>query len=163
MDRDAGEIIEKVVVTADTEHDLALSGTFRAGPTSVDLDWTLVERASGTIIVGGVASDMWFTGDVTPYLDEINLRELYLGYASNLDEGALVISDRVVELALDRVWPMLGPQPRGDRLQLAYAGAVNAEARRDLPGGTIFGGDFITLPMLLNCVGSSFPMAWYGS
>lgn len=89
-----------------------------------------------TADTSGTVDDESYRVRALSRLDQINLRELYLGYASNLDEGALVITDRVVELALDRIWPMLAPHARGDRLQLAYAGAVASEARRDLPGGT---------------------------
>ncbi len=90
-----------------------------------------------TADTSGTVDDESYRVRALSRLDRINLRELYLGYASNLDEGALLISDRVVELALDRIWPMLASQPRGDRLQLAYAGAVAAEVRRDLPGSAV--------------------------
>lgn len=69
-------------------------------------------------------------------LDRINLREPYLGYASNEDEGAIVLSDRIMELAIDHVWPMLRPTG-GDRLAQVFRPMVVAELRRDLPGSAL--------------------------
>lgn len=66
-------------------------------------------------------------------LDRLNLKETYLGYASNADEGAVIITERVVELALDRIWPLLDEQGR-DRLAQVFAPMVTAEVRRSLPG-----------------------------
>lgn len=66
-------------------------------------------------------------------LDRLNLRETYLGYASNEDEGAILISERVVDFALDRIWPLLD-ETGGDRLAQIFAPMVAAELRRSLPG-----------------------------
>lgn len=69
-------------------------------------------------------------------LDRINLREPYLGYASNADESAIVLSDRIMELAIDRVWPLLGSTSR-DRLDQIFRPMVVAELRRAMPGETL--------------------------
>ncbi len=69
-------------------------------------------------------------------LDRINLRETYLGYASNEDEGAVVVSDRVVEFALDQIWPVLDERG-GDRLQQVFAPMVASELRRSLPSEAV--------------------------
>lgn len=68
-------------------------------------------------------------------LDQLNLREAYLGYASNADEGAVIVTERVVEFALDRLWPLLDEQG-GDRLAQVFAPMVVAEVRRSLPAET---------------------------
>ncbi len=84
----------------------------------------------------GMVDDEAFRVRAVSRLDHLNLREAYLGYASNQDEGAVIISERVVELALDRIWPML--DERGDdRLAQLFAPMVVAELRRTLPGEAV--------------------------
>jgi hypothetical protein len=67
--------------------------------------------------------------------DETNIEELYLGQTSNEREGALVVVDRVAELASEQLWPLLAADaepllPDGDR---PFAPLVRAEARALLP------------------------------
>jgi hypothetical protein len=54
-------------------------------------------------------------------VDRINMREWYLGRVSEQEEGVIIVLDNVVELAKDRIWPLLAPAE-----QLAALGPVPA-------------------------------------
>jgi hypothetical protein len=64
-------------------------------------------------------------------LDSLNLREAVLGAPSSADEGAIVVADQLLELALDHLWPMLVAP--GDPMQRTFAPAVVEELRAGLP------------------------------
>lgn len=56
-------------------------------------------------------------------VDRTNVVERYLGQVSDADEGALIVVDRVREVALDVVWPLLDPAS-----EHAHADGVQGEA-----------------------------------
>jgi hypothetical protein len=98
------------------------------GPMFVAHAYEVVARATGTI-----------DGDearirVLSRLDSLNLREAVLGAPSSADEGAIVVADQLLELALDHLWPMLA-EP-GDPMQRTFAPAVVEELRAGLPAET---------------------------
>lgn len=68
-------------------------------------------------------------------VDTLNLRELYSGYVSSAEQGAMVIGERTVALALDRTWPAFG-EISGDaemaRLWRAFGSAIVREAEAAL-------------------------------
>jgi hypothetical protein len=67
--------------------------------------------------------------------DETNLEEPYLGLTSDEREGALVVIDRVAELAGRQLWPLLdaAAEPELPALDRAWAPQVRAEVRALLP------------------------------
>lgn len=67
--------------------------------------------------------------------DPLNVVETVLGHASPDQDAAVVLVDRVHDMALQVVWPLLDPaldpvQPLPDRL---FAAAIRREAARNLP------------------------------
>lgn len=65
-------------------------------------------------------------------IDQTNVVESYLGVARRGDV-AVVVTDRILELATDRVWLLLNPETRpDDALTAAYADAIRAEAKAGL-------------------------------
>ncbi|TNE87721.1 MAG: hypothetical protein EP330_17320 [Deltaproteobacteria bacterium] len=64
-------------------------------------------------------------------VDSTNVVERYLGQVSDPHEGALIVVDRVREVALDVVWPLLDPaseDPHADAVQEEALGALSREA-----------------------------------
>lgn len=59
------------IVDEDKPTDLRLTGTFRADPYGVALDWQVVEVASGAVIAANTITNALFTGNVEPFSDEI--------------------------------------------------------------------------------------------
>jgi len=61
--------------------------------------------------------------------DHTNVVEAYLGAVEERTEGALVVVDRVVDLAVDEVWPLMSPAAEGelDPVPRAFAEPVRAE------------------------------------
>lgn len=69
-------------------------------------------------------------------IDRTNIVEAYLGVARRGDV-ALVVTDRILELATDRIWLMLNPDTTStDPLDAAYAEAVRAEVAAGLGADT---------------------------
>ncbi len=62
-------------------------------------------------------------------VDNTNVRESYLGMVVQGQEQALVMVDRVRELALDELWPLMDPalDPELSAYEAAFATAVRAE------------------------------------
>ncbi|MCC7537250.1 MAG: hypothetical protein IT379_13590 [Deltaproteobacteria bacterium] len=67
--------------------------------------------------------------------DRTNVVELYLGQASTADEGAIVVLDRVRDLAMEDIWPMLDAANDDglDPLARAYASEIRREAAAAIP------------------------------
>ncbi|NCG18172.1 MAG: hypothetical protein GWP91_04060, partial [Rhodobacterales bacterium] len=59
-------------------------------------------------------------------VDDLNVVEGYLGLTSDHEQGAVVVADRVSELALDRIWPLLDPEldPKRSALDTAFAPSI---------------------------------------
>lgn len=73
-------------------------------------------------------------------IDTLNLRELYSGYVSSAEQGAIVIGDRTIALALDRTWPAFGEvigEAEMARLWRAFGPAIVREAENALSPSTI--------------------------
>jgi hypothetical protein len=73
-------------------------------------------------------------------VDSLNLRELYSGYVSTAEQGAMVLADRTRALALDRTWPAMGDAPgdTGDAaLWRAFGAAITREATAALSAESI--------------------------
>ncbi|MCB9544483.1 MAG: caspase family protein [Myxococcales bacterium] len=51
--------------------ELALTGQFRQGTAGIDLEWQLIHTQSGALVLAGVYSDMFFTGNVEPFVDDV--------------------------------------------------------------------------------------------
>lgn len=67
-------------------------------------------------------------------VDRTNLREFYLGAADPAVDGAVILSDRVFEYALDRLWPVLDPAVADDEL-FPSARPFAADIRREVAAG----------------------------
>lgn len=68
---------------------------------------------------------------ITSRIDDINLREAYLGAAGRDD--AVVVADRLRDFALDEVWPLLDPWLElRSPVQASFAEPIRAEARARL-------------------------------
>gem|GEM_PF-2067351 len=65
-------------------------------------------------------------------IDGTNIRESVLGETHEVAEGALVLSDRVLEFALNRVWPLLDADAKAPRWGTTFAEDVREEVKRDL-------------------------------
>jgi hypothetical protein len=70
--------------------------------------------------------------------DDLNIRELYLGSASEKGRGVRVVVDRISDFALQELWPLLAGAPAGDwdpltRLERNFATRVSAEIEAALP------------------------------
>ena len=70
---------------------------------------------------------------VVERVDGTNVRESVLGETGELVEGGLVLSDRVLEFATDRVWSVLDEDATMPGWATAFAAGVRDEVRRDLP------------------------------
>ena len=67
-------------------------------------------------------------------VDDTNLREFYLGAAQPAVDGAVILSDRVLEYALDRLWPVLDPAT-ADADLFETARPFAATIRKEVAGG----------------------------
>ena len=65
-------------------------------------------------------------------VDDMNIRESVLGENVEVAQGGLLLSDRVLEFAIDRIWPILDPQAKPTAWSATMVDAVRAEVRRDL-------------------------------
>lgn len=101
------------------------------GPVFYALAYRVIADTQGT--VDGEPSRV----RVVRRLDTLNLRERYTGYVSSVAEGALVIGDRTVQFALDRIWPTFGVEPGAGSRPAAFAKALAAEARAGLSSEAI--------------------------
>lgn len=73
-------------------------------------------------------------------VDGTNLREFYLGAAQPAVDGAVILSDRVLEYALDRLWPVLDPAVAEDDLfpsARPFAAAIRREVAAGLPADVL--------------------------
>ncbi len=62
-------------------------------------------------------------------VDKTNVRETYLGHAGSLEGGARVVTDRIVESAMDGAWPRIGGADRlGEALTKEAGAALTAGA-----------------------------------
>lgn len=66
-------------------------------------------------------------------VDRTNIRESVLGENVEVAEGGLILSDRVLEFAIDRIWPVLDANAKPTAWPIALVDQVRAEVRRDLP------------------------------
>ena len=74
--------------------------------------------------------------------DDLNIRELYLGSASEKGRGVRVVVDRISDFALRELWPLLTPVPEGDWDPLTlrernFAPRVAAEIEAALPADAV--------------------------
>lgn len=72
-------------------------------------------------------------------LDSLNVNENIAGTADERLEGAVVMTDEIVEFALDEVWPMLADADDLEQLgslRASFAPAVRAEVEATLPSDT---------------------------
>jgi len=87
-----------------------------------------------------VVGDRSVRARVFERVDNTNLREFYLGVAQPAVDGAVILSDRVLEYALDRLWPVLDPDVAEEELLATarpFASAIRREARAGLPTGAL--------------------------
>lgn len=66
-------------------------------------------------------------------IDGTNVRESVLGENVEVAGGGLLLSDRVLEFSIDRIWPILDPEAEPTAWTATLAEEVRAEVRRDLP------------------------------
>lgn len=66
-------------------------------------------------------------------VDRTNIRESVLGETVEVAEGGLLLSDRILEFATDRIWPILDAEAKPTTWTATMADEVRAEVRRDLP------------------------------
>jgi len=59
------------VVNPEKAVDLRLTGTFRADPYGLALDWQMIETSSGAVVAANTITNAFFTGNVEPFADEI--------------------------------------------------------------------------------------------
>lgn len=86
----------------------------------------------------GLADDVYRTR-IVRRVDRTNVREQYLGATSKGADGAIVVVDRVLEFATDRIWPAFEPSldERLDPKTRPWAPVIREEARSHL-GAEIF-------------------------
>jgi hypothetical protein len=103
--------------------------TVIGGPMFLAHTYAVESRATGTIDGDEVRIR------ALSRLDSLNLREDVLGAMSSADEGAIVVADQLLELALDHLWPMLAAP--SDPMQRTFAPAVVEELRAGLPADAL--------------------------
>ncbi len=72
-------------------------------------------------------------------VDGTNVVELYLGSASRHQDGAMVVVDRILEFAMDELWPLMGPPGAGAEASplTRFGPRVRKEAQGVLPAATL--------------------------
>lgn len=80
------------------------------------------------VAVGGTKARL----RVVERVDSTNIRESVLGETVEGVDGALVLSDRMLEFAVDAVWPVLAKEGPKSPLMTAFAADVSDEVRRGI-------------------------------
>ncbi len=70
-------------------------------------------------------------------VDNTNVVELYLGSASQHQDGAMVVVDRISEFAQNQLWPLLATPGKEAAPLSRFGPRVRAEARRELPPAAV--------------------------
>ncbi|MEZ4465827.1 MAG: caspase family protein [bacterium] len=76
--------------------DLALTGQFRQGTTGIELEWQLIHTQSGALVLAGVYSDTFFTGNVEPFVDDV-LKKLLKVDIDQYGSGGSQIAARPID------------------------------------------------------------------
>lgn len=106
----------------------------RLGPRPMYVAVSYAVTADGTATVGGEPHRV----RALDRLDTLNVRETYSGYVSTASDGALIIADRAMQFAIDRLWPALATTTTTTvsgtpaRLRATFGAAISAEAERAL-------------------------------
>lgn len=77
-------------VTNPKQADVHLTGTFRKGNAGVELDWQMADAKSGAVVLAGTYSDMFFTGNMEPFADDILKNMLTIDMDQFASGGAVV-------------------------------------------------------------------------
>lgn len=72
-------------------------------------------------------------------VDDTNVGELFFGQTTVEERRAVVVSDRITEFALDRLWPMMDPAGDGrlEGMERAFAPALRREAAMSLSSASL--------------------------